>query len=132
MSNKEDECCPTTTDTCCSDQAKTLVVACSGSSNVGQISNNVMIELHARGYGNAFCLAAIGAGHSGFVETAKAARMIVIDGCPVGCGEKTFENHGIQPTRHIIVTEFGIEKTHNFNTVAAETKDVLAKLLPTM
>jgi uncharacterized metal-binding protein len=118
--------------TCCSDEAKTLFVACSGSSNVGQISNNVMIELHAKGYGNAFCLAAIGAGHSGFVETAKAARMVVIDGCPTGCAKKIFANHGIEPSRHIVVTELGVIKTHNFDTVVTETKDVLTRLLPTI
>jgi uncharacterized metal-binding protein len=31
-----------------------------------------------------------------------------------------------------VVTELGIEKTHNFDTVPAETKDVLVKLLPSM
>ncbi|MCX5817330.1 MAG: hypothetical protein NTX75_14015 [Proteobacteria bacterium] len=32
-------------DVCCSGNVKTLILACSGGSNVGQISNNVMIEL---------------------------------------------------------------------------------------
>ncbi|MEO0250596.1 MAG: putative zinc-binding protein [candidate division WOR-3 bacterium] len=129
MTGKQDEGWGTSNDTCCSDVAKTLIVACSGSSNVGQISNNLMIELHKSGHRNAFCLAAIGAGHSGFVETAKAARTIIIDGCATGCGKKVFDTHGIQATRHIVVTEFGVEKTHNFETVPAETKDLLAKLL---
>jgi sugar phosphate isomerase/epimerase len=39
------------------------------------------------------CLAAMGAGLSGFVESARAAGTnLVIDGCPVACGKLTFEN----------------------------------------
>ena len=132
MTEKQDGCCATTNDTRCSSEAKALIVACSGGSNVGQISNQVMVELDKAGRGNAYCLAGVGAGISGFVESAKAARTIVIDGCPVGCGKKVFETYGIQPTRYIVVTELGIEKTHNFDTVPGETKNVLAKLLPSM
>ena len=60
-------------DSCCGGGVKTLVMACSGGSNVGQIANNVMIELDKREIGNAYCLAGIGAALSGFVESAKAA-----------------------------------------------------------
>ena len=52
------------TDSCCGGAVKTLVVACSGGSNVGQIANNVMIELDKREIGNAYCLAGIGAAPS--------------------------------------------------------------------
>jgi uncharacterized metal-binding protein len=109
-------------DVCCSGDAKTLVLACSGCSNVGQIANNVMIELNRRNMGNAGCLAGIGAGLSGFVESAKAAKTIVIDGCPTGCGKKTAEKHGILPAQHITITELGIEKTHNFSSLDRETE----------
>lgn len=132
MIEEKDGYCATTGDTCCSGEARTIVVACSGASNVGQISNNVMIELSKRGYGDAYCLAGVGARISGFVETAKAAKTIIIDGCPVGCGKKVFEQYDIQPTRYIVVTELGIEKTHNFDTVSGETNDLLARLLPSM
>jgi uncharacterized metal-binding protein len=40
-------------DVCCGGGVTTLVLACSGGSNVGQISNNVMIELDRKGMGNA-------------------------------------------------------------------------------
>ena len=65
-------------DSCCGGDAKTLVLACSGGSNVGQIANNVMIELDRKKIGNAGCLAGIGAALSGFVESAKAAKTIVL------------------------------------------------------
>jgi uncharacterized metal-binding protein len=117
-------------DVCCSGGVTTLILACSGGSNVGQISNNVMIELDKKGVGNAYCLAGVGAALSGFIESAKAARTIVIDGCPVGCARKTFEKYGIEPSQYFVVTELGIMKTHNFDTVDGETKEVLNKITP--
>lgn len=129
MVEKESECCTAPNDTCCSAETKTVVVACSGGSNVGQISNQLMIELDRAGYGNAYCLAGIGGALPAFVETARSVRTIVIDGCPTGCGKKVFENHNIPPSRYVVVTDLGVKKTHNFETVAAETKDALAKLL---
>jgi uncharacterized metal-binding protein len=112
-------------DSCCGGDAKTLVLACSGGSNVGQIANNVMIELDKKGAGNAFCLAGIGAALSGFVESAKAARTVVVDGCPVGCGKKAFEKYGIKASQYFVVTELGVEKAHDFSKLEEETKSVL-------
>ncbi|MDZ7794690.1 MAG: putative zinc-binding protein [Spirochaetia bacterium] len=60
--------------------------------------------------GKMTCLAAMGADHSGFVESAKAAdENIVIDGCPIACGKRIFESKGI-PFTHLKTTDFGVEK----------------------
>jgi uncharacterized metal-binding protein len=49
-------------------------------------------------------------GPVGFIQSARnATRNIVIDGCPVSCGKKIFENKGL-PYVHYIMTEFGVEK----------------------
>lgn len=126
MADNKDE---STQDTCCScESTSTLILACSGGSNVGQISNRVMIELDKSGMGNAYCLAGIGAALSGFIESAKAAQTILIDGCPVGCGKKAFEKYGIEPTKYVVITELGIEKTHNFSQLEEETDKVLKVL----
>jgi uncharacterized metal-binding protein len=116
-------------DSCCGGDAKTLVLACSGGSNVGQIANNIMIELNRRNVGNAGCLAGIGAALSGFVDSAKAAKTIVIDGCPTGCGKKTVEKYGILPSQHIVITELGIEKTHDFSSLDGETEAALGAII---
>jgi uncharacterized metal-binding protein len=92
---------------------------------VGQAANNAMIELDKRGAGNAFCLAGVGAALSGFIESAKAAKTLVIDGCPTGCSKKAFEKYGITPTHHFVVTEMGIEKNHTFNMLGVETDRVV-------
>jgi uncharacterized metal-binding protein len=116
--------------TCCSEGAKTLIVACSGGSNVGQVTNNVMIAMDRNGYGNAFCLAGIGAALSGFIESAKAGRTILIDGCPVACGKKAFEKYGIEPARYFVVTELGIAKNHDFSQLERETKEAMNAIIP--
>ena len=40
-----------------------MILACSGGSNVGQLSNQAAIELTHEGFGKMFCLAGIG-GHT--------------------------------------------------------------------
>jgi len=117
-------------DTCCGEGAKTLVVACSGGSNAGQVANNVMIGIDRHGYGAAYCLAGIGADLSGFIESARAGRVILIDGCPVACGKKAFEKHGIEPARYFVVTELGIAKSHDFSHLETETEQAMDAIIP--
>ena len=117
-------------NTCCSGNEKTLILACSGGSNVGQAANNIMIELDKSGVGNAYCLAGIGASLSGFIESAKTARTILIDGCPVGCAKKAFEKHELTPSQYFVVTEMCIEKKHAFGELPAETKLALDYIRP--
>ncbi len=130
MTDDKNNCCETNVqDTCCSGEGvNTLILACSGGSNVGQISNQIMIELDRSGIGNAYCLAGIGAAMSGFIESAKAARTILIDGCPVACGRKVFEKYGIEPSDYFMVTELGIKKTHDFSKLKEETDKALNAL----
>jgi len=119
---EKDVCCDAkTNDTCCSGAARTLILACSGGSNVGQISNNLMIRLNMEGIGNAYCLAGIGAALSGFIESAKASQTILIDGCPTACGKKALEKYGIEANKYFVVTELGIKKNHDFNKLKDET-----------
>ncbi|HEY3277515.1 MAG TPA: putative zinc-binding protein [Syntrophorhabdaceae bacterium] len=116
-------------DTCSGATVKTLILGCSGGSNVGQIANNVMIEMDKKGMGNAYCLAGAGADLSGFVESARAGRTILIDGCPVGCGKKIFGRQGITPTRYYVITELGIEKRHDFHDLAEETGQAVEQIV---
>ncbi len=56
---------------CCSSNQKTTIVACSGASNVGQISNQAVVELTREGFGKMFCLAAVGDHINNFVFSAQ-------------------------------------------------------------
>jgi len=90
------------------------VVACSGASNVGQIANQAALELAKANVAGFFCVAGIGAHIKGMVKSAKGADlMVAIDGCPLQCAAKTLQHAEIEPAIQIIVTELGIEKSHD-------------------
>ena len=108
---------------------KKIILACSGGSNVGQISNSLMVEMDKRGMGDAYCLAGVGARFPKFIESSKAARTIAIDGCPIGCARKILETNGIEPARYFVVTELGIEKRHAFEKLQEETTLALGRVL---
>jgi uncharacterized metal-binding protein len=48
-----------------------MLLACSGGSNVGQLTNQIAIELTQEDFGKMFCLAGIGGDLSSFVQSAK-------------------------------------------------------------
>lgn len=90
------------------------VVSCSGACNVGQTANQAAIELAKEKVAGFFCLAGVGGHIKGMVKSAKqAGLMIAIDGCPVQCAAKTMQHAEIEPAIQIIVTELGIEKSHD-------------------
>ena len=87
-----------------------LIYACSGAANTGYLADTVSRKLMKDGAGKMTCLAAIGAELSGFIESAKCAeKNIVIDGCPVACGKKIFDNLNL-PFEHFTITDLGVEK----------------------
>ena len=86
-----------------------LLYACSGAADVGQIADLVARQLSKEKWGNMSCLAGIGADLSGFIESAREADNIIIDGCPVGCGKKMFEKNGL-PYSEFVLTQFGLVK----------------------
>ena len=90
------------------------VVACSGASNVGQIANQAALDLAKAKVAGFFCLAGVGAHIKGMVKSGKEADlMVAIDGCPVQCATKTLQHADIEPALQIIVTDLGIEKSHD-------------------
>ena len=111
---------------------ETRIFACSGGSNVGQISNSVMVEMDKKGLGNAFCLSGVGAELPKFVNDSKGANTIVIDGCPVGCAKKIFEKSGLTPSQYFVISNFGIEKRHAFDKLSEETCIALDSILPSV
>ncbi len=98
----------------CSCEAKAIMILpCSGASNVGQIANQAALELRADGYGKMYCIVGIGAHIQPMVQSARDADGIVaIDGCEVCCARKLLEHMEIEPTRHVVVTQLGIEKNY--------------------
>lgn len=93
----------------CCEGNKRLIYPCSGGSDVGEIADRAARKLSQKGYGNMSCLAGIGARLSGFIESAKSAENITIDGCPIACARKNLEQIGLTPCSFIL-TEMGLTK----------------------
>lgn len=105
---------------CCCGGGFTMLFACSGGSNVGQISNEVARRLTAENQGAMFCLAGLGGDVEPLVEKTRAAgRILAIDGCPVACAKKTLDRHGIAH-QWLELTALGIEKNHEMELQADE------------
>ena len=84
-----------------------LIYPCSGGSDVGEIADRVARKLRDKSYGKMSCLAGIGARLSSFIESAKSAENITIDGCPIACARKNLEQIGLTPCSFIL-TEMGL------------------------
>lgn len=109
---------------CCAGK-KTLVFACSGGSNVGQLTNEAAKRLDIEGVGSFFCMAGIGGGLPGMVAKSKEAdAIIVIDGCDVACTKAAFEREGVPISGYVVVTDLGIEKGHHFTLTEEQIEAV--------
>ena len=101
---------------CCTPDGNVMILACSGGSNVGQLSNQAAVELTREGFGKMFCLAGMGGHLSGFVQSAKdIPQMVAIDGCSVGCAKAILEHAAVPIRSYLLVTDLGIEKDHNLD-----------------
>ena len=113
----------------CNCKGAAMILACSGGSNVGQLSNSAAVELTVEGFGNMFCLAGIGGNLSGFVRSAKdVEKLVVIDGCEIGCAKATLEQAGVPLKSYLVITEHDIEKNKNFN-LRREDIDMVKELV---
>lgn len=114
---------------CCGPKQGVVLLACSGGSNVGQLSNRAAVELTQEGFGKMSCLAGIGGRLDGFIKSARAGGFIAaIDGCAVGCAKAILTNAGIEKFTHIVLTDHGIEKNKNLNLAhedVAKVKDAI-------
>jgi uncharacterized metal-binding protein len=93
-----------------------MILACSGGSNVGQLSNQAAVELTQEGFGKLSCLAGVGAHLSGFVQSAKdIPNLVVIDGCEIGCAKGVLEQAGVPRPAYLVITGLGIDKNKDMN-----------------
>jgi uncharacterized metal-binding protein len=110
---------------CCTTDRNIMILACSGGSNVGQLSNRAAVELTQEGFGKMYCLAGIGGQLKGFVQSARDVPVIAaIDGCAVGCAKAILKNADIPNYHTIVLTDLGIEKNKNFNLRDEDVRSV--------
>lgn len=87
-----------------------LVFACSGCSEVGQIANQLALELDRRGVAEMSCLAGLGAKKPQFLRKLANRRVWIIDGCPIECSLGVFQQIQEQVHIHIRLHDLGIRK----------------------
>ena len=91
--------------------AKTIVYACSGCSDAGELADRIARQLARTGLAEMSCLAGIvGRVRSIMAKGEQAPRILVIDGCPLNCARKTLELAGLKAIKHLGLHEIGLHK----------------------
>lgn len=98
-------------DSCECSAAPTLIFACSGAADVGEVTDLVARALTREDVGKMFCLAGVGGRVGGILEKTRAAGQIMaLDGCPLDCARQTLDLAGVPDFLHLRVTDLGMEK----------------------
>ena len=87
-----------------------IVLACSGASDMGELTDKVARKLRDNKAYNMKCLAMVAADNKAIIETLQTMDTLVIDGCPTDCGKKIMEEAWLTNYRYIRLTDFGYEK----------------------
>jgi len=87
-----------------------MVLACSGSSDVGYIADQVARMLSKKKVRKMNCLTVAATGTSEKIEEFKKCNILVIDGCTEDCGKKIMAMRGITDYRYLRLTDLGCEK----------------------
>jgi uncharacterized metal-binding protein len=92
---------------------KATIFACSGSANVGQLSNSCALSLEKEGRVLFACTASLGCHEEKMLKIARdSPRVIALDGCSMACCSRTLEHAGIAVDAKISMTDLGFEKVH--------------------
>lgn len=122
-------CIQNDASTCCTAASDRFVVACSGASNVGQVTNLLAIKMTQQGIARMTCLAALGAHLPAYIESVKDTELVVLDGCPVACAKLVVEHAGVKDYKYYVISEIGVDKAKRFDQVESETEKVWDKIV---
>jgi len=88
------------------------IVSCSGASNTGKYTDDVVRRLASAGHANLICLAKVAIGDEPLISgiKSKGFPVVVLDGCPFNCAEVIMGRAGITDIIHLNTTDFGIIK----------------------
>lgn len=92
-------------------KSNTVVYACSGCSDAGELADRIARQLSREGAAEMSCLAGIGGRVKSLVnKAASAERILAIDGCPLNCTRHTLELAGFKNFDHLELHKLGIRK----------------------
>ena len=96
---------------CACSGGPTLIFACSGAADVGEVTDKAARQLTREGLGKMFCTAGLGGRVSGIMKTTESAqKVLAIDGCPLNCVKGSLEQAGFHQFIHLQLAELGMEK----------------------
>jgi len=102
-----------------------VIYACSGSSDVGEITDRAARRLTSDGAGRMSCIAGIGGRAGALTDIANATDYILaLDGCPQDCVKKTLELAGYRDFGHVRLYDLDMPKGRTPATEASIGKVV--------
>lgn len=87
-----------------------VVMACSGASDLGHITDLAARKLRDNGVCKMNCLAVIGAGIDSSIEVFRKQDLLIIDGCTIDCGKRMMERYDITNYKYLRLTDLGFVK----------------------
>ena len=98
-----------------------LVYSCSGCSSVAQLANDLAVRLDHEAMAEMSCISGVGGGVPVLVRRARSGRPILaLDGCVLACAKACLANVGVEPTRHIVLNQYGATKRYHQDSTDAE------------
>ncbi len=92
-------------------EKSTVVYACSGCSDAGELANRIARQLARDGAAEMSCLAGIGGRVKSLVSKAEnAEHILVVDGCPLNCAAHTLKLAGFKNFAHLELHTLGFRK----------------------
>lgn len=96
--------------TCACGVESYIVLACSGASDLGYISDQVARKLSRNKVRKMNCLTVAATGSDEKIAEFKKSNILVIDGCTEDCGKKIMAMRGITDYKYLRLTDLGYEK----------------------
>ena len=89
------------------------------------MANHLAIRLDREGFAEMSCIAGVGGGVAGLVNTARSGRPILaLDGCVLACARACLAREGITPDKHVLLSEFGVRKRKHADFDARQAAQV--------
>jgi uncharacterized metal-binding protein len=114
---------------CLCGSGEMLVLACSGASDIGCLSDRVARKLRDTGIRSMKCLAMVAADDQQLIESLKTANILVIDGCAIDCGKKIMDKAGVSGYGYLRLTDHGFRK--GFSLVNDENINAVCEIAET-
>ena len=92
------------------------------------MANHLALRLDREGLAEMSCIAGVGGGVAGLVNTARSGRPILaLDGCVLACAQACLNRAGVEPTTHLLLNEFGVKKRMHADFDADEARGIYAE-----